>query len=135
MTVPSKFYINCGGEKVDAPVNGTHRNATFTEDKDSRGPSRYVRSREHWAFSSTGNFLDNDGDEDDYIGKNISRLTMPDSQLYTTARLSPLSLTYYGFCLCNGSYTVKLHFAEIMFSDDKSYRSLGKRIFDIYIQV
>ncbi|KAJ8616568.1 hypothetical protein MRB53_035940 [Persea americana] len=30
--------------------------------------------------------------------------------------------------------SLKLHFAEIMFSDDKSYRSLGKRIFDIYIQ-
>ncbi|XXG90299.1 hypothetical protein AAC387_Pa12g2104 [Persea americana] len=59
---------------------------------------------------------------------------MPDSQLYTTARLSPLSLTYYGLCLCNGNYTVKLHFAEILFSDDKSYSSLGKRIFDIYIQ-
>ncbi|KAI4333499.1 hypothetical protein L6164_018296 [Bauhinia variegata] len=32
--------------------------------------------------------------------------------------------------------SVKLHFAEIMFSveDDKTYESLGKRIFDVYIQ-
>ncbi|KAJ8616563.1 hypothetical protein MRB53_035935 [Persea americana] len=130
----SKFYINCGGEKVTAPVNGTHRITTFTEDQDSRGAARYIQSGKHWAFSSTGNFLDNNQDQDLYIGKNISRLTMPDSQLYTTARLSPLSLTYYGFCLWDGSYTVKLHFAEIMFSDNKSYSSLGKRIFDIYVQ-
>ncbi|RWR96264.1 Protein kinase domain-containing protein [Cinnamomum micranthum f. kanehirae] len=130
----SKFYINCGGEKVTAPVNGTHRTTTFTEDQYPRGASRYFQSGEHWAFSSTGNFLDIRGYPDIYIGKNISKLTMPDSKLYTTARLSPLSLTYYGLCLWNGSYTVKLHFAEIMFSDNKSYSSLGKRIFDIYIQ-
>ncbi|RWR96268.1 Protein kinase domain-containing protein [Cinnamomum micranthum f. kanehirae] len=126
----SKFYINCGGEKVTAPVNGTHRTTTFTEDQYSHGASRYFQSGEHWAFSSTGNFLDDKRDQDIYIGKNISRLTMPDSQLYMTARLSPLSLTYYGFCLWDGSYTVKLHFAEIIISDN----SPGKRIFDIYIQ-
>ncbi|RWR96283.1 Protein kinase domain-containing protein [Cinnamomum micranthum f. kanehirae] len=130
----SKFYINCGGEEVTVHVNGTHRATTFTEDKDPGGASRYIPSRDRWAFSSTGNFLDNDQDQDLYIGKNISRLTMPDSQLYTTARLSPLSLTYYGLCLWNGNYTVKLHFADIMFSNNNSYRSLGKRIFDIYIQ-
>ncbi|RWR96278.1 putative leucine-rich repeat receptor-like serine/threonine-protein kinase [Cinnamomum micranthum f. kanehirae] len=130
----SKFYINCGGGEVNASVIGTHRIATFTEDHDSGGASRYVQSGEHWAFSSTGNFLDNNQEPDVYIGKNISRLIMPNSQLYMTARLSPLSLTYYGLCLWNGNYTVKLHFAEIMFSDDESYSSLGKRIFDIYIQ-
>ncbi|XP_058100947.1 probable LRR receptor-like serine/threonine-protein kinase At1g07650 isoform X2 [Magnolia sinica] len=59
---------------------------------------------------------------------------MPNSELYTKARLSPISLTYYGLCLHNGNYTVKLHFAEIMFMDDKTYSSLGKRIFDVYIQ-
>ncbi|XXG90324.1 hypothetical protein AAC387_Pa12g2114 [Persea americana] len=130
----SKFYINCGGEEVTVRVNGTRR-ATFTEDQDSGGASKYVLSRERWAFSSTGNFLD-DNSVDSYIytGKNISGLTMPDSKLYTKARLSPLSLTYYGLCLWNGSYTVNLHFAEIMFADNESYSSLGKRLFDIYIQ-
>ncbi|PKI32723.1 hypothetical protein CRG98_046897 [Punica granatum] len=57
-----------------------------------------------------------------------------DPRLYMTARLSPISLTYYGFCLENGNYTVTLHFAEIMFSRNNSYTSLGRRIFDIYIQ-
>ncbi|KAH7840769.1 hypothetical protein Vadar_021351 [Vaccinium darrowii] len=59
---------------------------------------------------------------------------MNDSQLYTKARLSPLSLTYYGRCLANGNYTVTLHFAEIIFRDNRSYWSLGRRMFDIYIQ-
>ncbi|RWR96265.1 Protein kinase domain-containing protein [Cinnamomum micranthum f. kanehirae] len=59
---------------------------------------------------------------------------MPDFDLNTTARLSPLSLTYYGLCLGNGNYIVKLHFAEIVFTDDRTYSSIGKRIFDVYIQ-
>ena len=60
---------------------------------------------------------------------------MNNSALYMNARLSALSLTYYAFCLGNGNYTVKLQFAEIMFTDDKTYSSLGRRIFDVYIQV
>ncbi|KAF3451337.1 hypothetical protein FNV43_RR07432 [Rhamnella rubrinervis] len=34
----------------------------------------------------------------------------------------------------NGNYTVNLHFAEIQFTNDQTYRSLGRRIFDIYVQ-
>ncbi|KAK2983761.1 hypothetical protein RJ640_001636 [Escallonia rubra] len=59
---------------------------------------------------------------------------MNDYELYTTARLSPLSLTYYARCLANGDYTVTLHFAEIIFRDNRSYQSLGRRVFDVYIQ-
>uniref|UniRef100_A0A2N9GZA8 non-specific serine/threonine protein kinase n=1 Tax=Fagus sylvatica TaxID=28930 RepID=A0A2N9GZA8_FAGSY len=50
------------------------------------------------------------------------------------ARLSPLSLTYYARCLAKGNYTVKLHFAEIIFRDNRSFFSVGRRIFDVYIQ-
>jgi hypothetical protein len=78
--------------------------------------------------------MDN-GDDDTYIVSNSSRLSMTNPELYMNARLSPISLTYYAFCLRNGNYKVNLHFAEIMFTDDKTYRSLGRRIFDIYIQV
>ena len=60
---------------------------------------------------------------------------MVDAELYMDARVSPISLTYYGFCLANGSYTVNLHFAEIMFTDDQTYASLGRRLFDIYLQL
>ncbi|KAJ0734338.1 putative Malectin domain-containing protein [Helianthus annuus] len=59
---------------------------------------------------------------------------MREPALYTTARLSPLTLTYFSYCLENGEYSVKLHFAEIQFTNDSTYKSLGRRIFDIYIQ-
>ncbi|MED6106736.1 hypothetical protein PIB30_007059 [Stylosanthes scabra] len=57
-----------------------------------------------------------------------------DADLYTNARGSPISLTYYGFCLANGNYTVNLHFAEIVFTNGTTYKSLGRRVFDVYIQ-
>ncbi|XP_012843380.1 PREDICTED: probable LRR receptor-like serine/threonine-protein kinase At1g07650 [Erythranthe guttata] len=67
-------------------------------------------------------------------GKNNSSISGSNSKLYMDTRRSPLSLTYYGFCLINGNYTANLHFAEIMFTNDKTYSSLGRRIFDVYIQ-
>ncbi|KAI8006244.1 putative leucine-rich repeat receptor-like serine/threonine-protein kinase [Camellia lanceoleosa] len=123
----SFFHINCGGSKVVA-VDGK----TYEEDTDPAGPSRLFISPTNWAFSSTGDFVENDSPT--YIGKNSSRLSMKNSELYMNARLSPLSLTYYGFCLLNGNYTVNLHFAEIVFTDDETYSSVGRRIFDVYIQ-
>lgn len=114
-------------------VNDTKYEADFEQ----KGASTFY-SAPDWAFSSTGIFMDNDMDSDVYIDTNVSTLhnvTTPDSELYTTARASPLSLTYYGLCLMNGNYNVKLHFAEIVYANDKSFNSLGKRIFDVYIQV
>ena len=49
--------------------------------------------------------------------------------------MAPLYLNYYGLCMLNGNYKVKLHFAEITFSDDNAFTSLGKRVFDVSIQV
>ncbi|MFS7984232.1 putative Malectin domain-containing protein [Helianthus anomalus] len=54
--------------------------------------------------------------------------------IYRTARFSPTSLRYYGLCLRTGSYKVRLHFAEISYTDDMSFSSLGRRFFDISIQ-
>jgi hypothetical protein len=95
----------------------------------------YVSPGSNWAFSSTGNFMDNNINDDSYIASSTSKLTMPNSELYARARLSPLSLTYYGLCMYNGSYTVKLHFAEIVYTNDSTYYSLGKRKFNVFIQV
>lgn len=78
--------------------------------------------------------MDNDVDADNYIASNISELFMPNSELYTRARLSALSLTYYGLCMMEGSYMVKLHFAETVFTHDNTFRSLGKRLFNVFIQ-
>ncbi|XXG90326.1 hypothetical protein AAC387_Pa12g2114 [Persea americana] len=130
----SSLHINCGGDEVALTINETHRKTTFKEDQDPAGASKYFSSKENWAFSNTGDFMDNNKEPDIYIASNISRLTMPDFDLYMKARISPLSLTYYGLCLWNGNYTVKLHFAEIRFKEGRTYKSLGKRIFDVYIQ-
>nr|POF18939.1 putative lrr receptor-like serine/threonine-protein kinase [Quercus suber] len=54
--------------------------------------------------------------------------------IYETARVAPLSLRYHGLCLQKGSYKVKLHFAEIMFSNDQTLSSLGRHIFNVSIQ-
>lgn len=95
-------------------------------------------SGQNWAFSSTGNFMDNNIESDMYILTNNYALynsTGSVSEIYATARVSPLSLTYYGLCLMNGNYTVKLHFAEIVFTNDSTFTSLGRRLFDVYLQV
>jgi len=122
------LHVNCGGKAT--VVNGTR----YEQDTEERGASTLFLGS-GWAFSSTGNFMDNDVDSDNYIASSASILTMPDSELYTKARLSPIALTYYGLCMMNGSYTVKLHFAEIMFTDNNTFMSLGKRLFNVHIQV
>ncbi|KAG6393830.1 hypothetical protein SASPL_144404 [Salvia splendens] len=127
-----KYYslrINCGG-KQEADDKGT----SYDDDTNSGGASNFFSSRTNWGFSSTGHFLDDDRPRDSYTWQNASSISGQNQKLYTDARLSPLSLTYYGYCLMDGNYTVNLHFAEIMFTDERKYSSLGKRIFDVYIQ-
>lgn len=124
------LHINCGGNEANVLGN------KYKADREQRGASMFYWGQD-WAFSSTGNFMDNDIESDMYTVPNssaLSNVSMLDSELYTTARVSPLSLTYYGLCLINGNYTIKLHFAEIIFTSDRSFVSLGKRIFDVYIQ-
>lgn len=123
------LYINCGGKSTMVG------NTVFEADEDSAGAAKFVPSKENWGISSTGAFWDVNTSIDDYKANNVSVLRVNDSELYTTARLSPLSLTYYGRCLANGNYTVILHFAEIILRDDQSFQSLGRRMFDVYIQV
>ncbi|OIW11601.1 hypothetical protein TanjilG_15295 [Lupinus angustifolius] len=132
-TTVNSLHINCGGKKTII------RGITYEEDTDPAVPAVYRQSRGNWAYSNTGHFLDNNtasaqGQFLPYTSENQTRLYMTDIELYRNARISPISLTYYGFCLENGDYTVKLHFAEIMFTDDNTFRSLGRRVFDVYIQ-
>ncbi|KAI4333507.1 hypothetical protein L6164_018301 [Bauhinia variegata] len=121
------FHINCGGKSV------TVNPSTYDADTDSGGPAKFLQGGTNWAYSNTGHFLDTDQSVS-FTPSNNSRLSVDNAELYMNARASPNSLTYYGFCLANGNYTVDLHFAEIMFSDDRTYNSLGRRIFDVYIQ-
>ncbi|TQE03114.1 hypothetical protein C1H46_011285 [Malus baccata] len=125
------LHINCGGNEFTVPGE---TKTSYDGDTYSTGPSSFSESSTNWALSSTGYFPDDNQTPDTLIGHNGTRLYMANPQLYMNARLSPISLTYFGFCLGNGNYTVSLHFAEIMFSNGRTYKSLGRRIFDIYIQ-
>ncbi|CAL8150701.1 unnamed protein product [Prunus armeniaca] len=124
------LHINCGGKEVT--VFGK-KITTFNGDTDSVGSSSFRQSSTNWALSSTGCFTD-DNHEDTLIQNNETILSMANPKLYMNARLSPISLTYFGFCLGNGDYTVNLHFAETRFTNGKTYKSLGRCIFDVYIQ-
>ncbi|XP_035549624.1 probable leucine-rich repeat receptor-like serine/threonine-protein kinase At3g14840 isoform X3 [Juglans regia] len=124
------LHINCGGEEVTV-----NKSTKFDADTNFGGPSNLFLAQ-NWLFSSTGRFMNDDRPIKAFILSNLSRLSTDTTnpKLYMTARFSPLSLTYYAFCLVSGKYRVRLHFAEIVFTDDETYRSLGRRVFDVYIQ-
>ncbi|KAJ0986281.1 hypothetical protein J5N97_004637 [Dioscorea zingiberensis] len=120
------LFINCGGPAW------TIGEDEYQGDMDTEGPSYYNSYNDKWAYSSTGSFVHNDNEP--FLATNVSVLNMSNPELYMNARLSPLSLKYYGLCLQNGNYTVNLHFAEIMFNNDQTYFSIGRRFFDASIQ-
>jgi len=122
-------HINCGGPEA------TIGNTIYEADNEPGGAAKYASKREDWQTSTTGHIWDVPASLDSYIAQNKSMLRMDNSVLYTNARLTPLSLTYHVPCLVNGNYKIKLHFAEIVMRDNRSYYSLGRRIFDVYIQV
>ncbi|CAN6694115.1 unnamed protein product [Malus baccata var. baccata] len=125
----SSLHINCGGKEVTVKED---KNATYEDDTNPAGASIFYQRKSNWALRSTG--YSDDRSADTFILTNKTRLSMKNPELYMNARVSPSDLTYYGFCLEDGVYSVNLHFAEIMFRNDKTYESLGRRVFDIYIQ-
>ncbi|KAF3794524.1 putative LRR receptor-like serine/threonine-protein kinase [Nymphaea thermarum] len=123
----SNLFINCGGPEYTS-IDGRK----YEADMDARGESFFV-NHDTWAMSSSGMFMDITTGT--YLVSNTSTLSMKaDPTLYTKARVSPTTMTYYGLCLQNGNYTVELHFAELMFTNGPTFTSIGERIFDIYIQ-
>ncbi|CAL5405968.1 unnamed protein product [Camellia sinensis] len=120
------LFINCGGDQT------SFERHEYEEDKNPQGESSFFSSSDKWAYSSTGSFFGKSSAP--LITDNKFSLNLPGGNLYSTARLAPISLKYYGLCLRKGWYNVRLHFAEIMFSDDQKFNSLGRRIFDISIQ-
>ncbi|KAM3393936.1 hypothetical protein P3S68_002937 [Capsicum galapagoense] len=119
------LYINCGGESVS--VDGR----VYEADVNPRGESTFF-NRSNWGYSSSmGNFLW--ASRYKYI-LNDSQIHVGEAQLYSSARLSPISLKYYGFCLKSGVYDVKLHFAEISSSENKISHSKVGHLFDVDIQ-
>nr|TKS11083.1 putative LRR receptor-like serine/threonine-protein kinase [Populus alba] len=129
--VPSKtFSVKCGGTDQTS-ASGIE----YEGDLESMGAaSLYTSSDNLWAVSNTGNFISNPNGQQ-YLTQTGSQITGTlDSELYKTARISPSSLRYYGLGLQNGRYSVELHFAEIGMDDSHSWKGLGRRLFDVYIQ-
>ncbi|KAK4484663.1 hypothetical protein RD792_007252 [Penstemon davidsonii] len=119
------FFINSGGGRT------SFEGDEYDENASDQGPSHF-ESHDGWAYSSTGTYTGNFGAG--FIATNVTTMMSTVGEIYQTARLSPSSLKYYGLCLRRGSYRVRLHFAEIMFSRDSTFSSLGRRMFDVAIQ-
>ncbi|XP_056166968.1 probable LRR receptor-like serine/threonine-protein kinase At1g53440 isoform X2 [Syzygium oleosum] len=121
------LFINCGGIEITDDGN------QYEADTSPYGPSFFSSSSsKKWAYSTTGVYMGNDAA--DYTANYPYILNVNGSGFYQTARLSPWSIRYYGLCLMKGSYKVRLHFAEFQYSDDETFSSLGRRIFDVSIQ-
>lgn len=125
------LHVNSGGNELKVKES----RGEFVYEGDAQvegGAARYYQSNNYWGFSSSGDFMDDNNFQNTRYVKAVTSTNHLD--LYSTARLSPLSLTYFRYCLENGSYAVSLHFAEIQFTNDGTFNRLGRRIFDIYIQ-
>ena len=95
--------------------------------------SYYVTGQTRWGVSNVGKF--NEAPNGSYIIYSSQQFQNAlDSELFQTARMSP-SLRYYGIGLENGNYTVELQFAEFAYPESPTWQSIGRRVFDIYVQV
>ncbi|BFG28327.1 hypothetical protein CerSpe_146010 [Prunus speciosa] len=114
----ANFSIKCGGPQMSGS------DGILYEAEDSAlGPATFnVTSTQKWAVSNVGSFT------------NRMNASFVAPELFLTSRRSAGSLRYYGLGLENGPYTVTLQFAETVFSSTQTWQSLGRRVFNIYIQ-
>ncbi|XP_063950644.1 probable LRR receptor-like serine/threonine-protein kinase At1g56140 isoform X2 [Daucus carota subsp. sativus] len=130
---PPRYYnfsIKCGGPQVMSSDR-----ILYEGDNETLGPATYyVNPSYRWAVSNVGLHAGNNNRTYIYSSSTSQFTNTLDPVLFQTTRISAGSLRYYGLGLENGNYNVKLLFAEIAFVNIPSWKSLGKRIFDIYIQ-
>ncbi|XVF87033.1 hypothetical protein PTKIN_Ptkin18bG0088100 [Pterospermum kingtungense] len=126
----ANFSIKCGGPRMIS--NGI----IFEAENTTLGAAAFnVTSAQNWAVSNVGLFADRQNQQ--YVQNTLTQVRNTNTpELYQTSRLSPGSLRYYGLGLENGLYTVNMFFAETAFPDrsTQSWKSLGRRVFDVYIQ-
>ncbi|KAH7572633.1 hypothetical protein JRO89_XS04G0283800 [Xanthoceras sorbifolium] len=116
--IDHSLFINAGSETTI--FEGNHYDADDSN-------SSFDVSPRNWAYSCTGDFLSSTTNFSDYFKELPCGVNVSKAPLYAKPRLCPQSLTYYGFCLRNGNYTVKLHFAENIYARDGDHSSTGKR--------
>ncbi|GLJ10147.1 hypothetical protein SUGI_0122970 [Cryptomeria japonica] len=120
----TSLAINCGGNPW----------RTYKGDTNPLGPSSFLSSNGKWVVSNTGHFMDAE-DNKWIVTGNISEFAKGiNTDVYGIARCASTSLRYYALCVQNGEYNVQLHFAEIVISNGTTFASLGRRVFDVYIQ-
>ncbi|CAI9108040.1 OLC1v1007550C1 [Oldenlandia corymbosa var. corymbosa] len=127
--IHSNFAIKCGG-----PALTSSDGIQYEADNQINGPATYyVMSSRKWAVSNVGFPADGPFPKYTFVSSSSFRNTL-DPEIFQYARVSVGSLRYFGLGLENGNYTVNLQFAESEILDTVSWRSLGRRAFDIYIQ-
>ncbi|XP_050141586.1 probable LRR receptor-like serine/threonine-protein kinase At1g56140 isoform X2 [Malus sylvestris] len=129
----ASFSIKCGGKQLTGGDGILYE----TDDSPLGQAAFYVTSTEKWAVSNAG--LVNDTRKNPlFLVDTTAVVTGTDvtPYLFSTSRVSQGSLRYYGMGLENGPYTVTLHFAETVYESrtSQTWKSLGQRVFDIYIQ-
>ncbi|KAJ1272795.1 hypothetical protein BS78_06G228900 [Paspalum vaginatum] len=124
------FAVDCGSTRS---ISGSDNTKYQPDDANLGAASYYVTGDPTWGVSNVGKFLDtSNGSYIIYSSRQFQNTL--DSELFQTARMSPSSLRYYGIGLENGNYTVTLQFAEFDFEDSQTWKSVGRRVFDIYVQ-
>ncbi|XP_070677390.1 probable LRR receptor-like serine/threonine-protein kinase At1g56130 [Malus domestica] len=137
----ANFSIKCGGKQM----TGSDGILYETEDSALGRATFSIDSTWKWAVSNAGLFdyyrnvgMLSDGVDRPFLVKTHAQVTGTNvtPELFQTSRVSPGSLRYYGLGLENGLYTVTLHFAETVYESrtSQTWQSLGRRVFDIYIQ-
>ncbi|CAN6817050.1 unnamed protein product [Brassica oleracea] len=128
----SCLHVNCGGSDLTLTQNKTK--ILYQGDGEAEGGAAkyYLKRNAYWGFSSTGDYMDDNNFQNTRFTVFVPTSNLSD--LYKSARIAPVSLTYFHACLENGKYTVNLDFAEMRFTNDETYNRLGRRVFDIYIQ-
>ncbi|CAK7355444.1 unnamed protein product [Dovyalis caffra] len=115
-------------------VSDSNLRVLFERDNTSLGAaSYYVSDTDTFGVINTGIFSGINNPQ--YTTSSTSQFTSTlDSELFQTSRLSASSLRYYGLGLQNGNYTVIMQFAESVILQGSTWKSLGRRVFDVYIQ-
>ncbi|KAL0662985.1 hypothetical protein Bca4012_099822 [Brassica carinata] len=123
------FSVNCGGPDIRSSIG-----ALYEKDEGELGPaSSFLSKKQRWAVSNVGLFTGSNSNQYRALSDTPFANTS-DSELFQSARLSASSLRYYGLGLENGGYSVTLQFGEIQIQGSGTWTSLGRRLFDIYVQ-
>ncbi|KAL1556055.1 putative LRR receptor-like serine/threonine-protein kinase [Salvia divinorum] len=125
----SSFAIKCGGEQMRSATG-----VVYEADNATLGPASYYVTREQrWAVSNVG--LPSGSRNPEYKTNFITYIpNTRDPEMYQSSRVSAGSLRYYGLGLQNGGYNITLQFVETKIDNRTDWKSLGRRVFDIYIQ-